>query len=145
MNSHCDTSLASRQRGRVGPVVRALCLATGLAACSGLLDVKNPNNVNATDLDNPAAGFAMANGALSALAYGWGAILTEYATATDELTWTGSRDGFRELDVGTLTNALGAGWPTSRLRNSQGLTRRARSRAETTSLARTCTGHWPTQ
>ncbi len=105
MNSHCDTSLASRQRCRVGPVVRGLCLATGLAACSGLLDVKNPNNVNATDLDNPAAGFALANGALSALAYGWGAILTEYATATDELTWTGSRDGFRELDVGTLTNA----------------------------------------
>src|SRR5437773_11146244 len=30
--------------------------------------------------------------------------MTEYATVTDALTWIGSRDGFRELDVGTLTN-----------------------------------------
>ncbi len=76
----------------------------GLTACSSLLDVKNPNNVNSSDLTSPASAFAIANGALSALAYGWGAILTENATVTDELTWTGSRDGFRELDVGTLTN-----------------------------------------
>ena len=88
-----------------GRFVPALCAVAALTGCSSLLDVKNPNNVNASDLDNPAAGFAIANGALSALAYGWGAILTEYATATDELTWTGSRDGFRELDVGILTNA----------------------------------------
>jgi hypothetical protein len=74
------------------------------AACSGLLDVKNPNNVNASDLDNAAAASAIANGALATVAYGWGAILTEYGTASDELSWIGSRDGFRELDVGNMTN-----------------------------------------
>jgi starch-binding outer membrane protein, SusD/RagB family len=84
--------------------VGCAALAVALAACTGLLDVKNPNDVNISDLNNPASAFAIANGALSALAYGWGAILTENATVTDELTWTGSRDGFRELDVGTLTN-----------------------------------------
>ena len=75
-----------------------------LTACSSLLDVKNPNNVNANDLNNPAAAPAIANGALATVAYGWGAILLEYSTASDELTWIGSRDGFRELDVGNMTN-----------------------------------------
>src|SRR5919197_5202572 len=80
-------------------------LATwGVAACSSLLDVKNPNNVPASGLDNPAAAPSIANGALSATAYAWGGMLLEYATVSDELTWIGSRDGFRELDVGNLTN-----------------------------------------
>jgi hypothetical protein len=85
-------------------VLGAGWLIAAAAACSGLLDVKNPNNVSADSLNNPTAGFAIANGAQAALAYGWGAILTENATVTDELTWNGSRDGFRELDVGTLLN-----------------------------------------
>src|SRR2546422_11704716 len=96
MTTHRTTSLVRRALGPAAALV--------IAACSSLLDVKNPNNVNASDLDNPTAAPAIANGALSALAYGWGAILTEYATVSDELTWIGSRAGFRELDVGTLTN-----------------------------------------
>src|SRR5437660_839118 len=95
---HNETSLA-RGRWQGG-----LMLCWAIAACSSLLDVKNPNNVNASDLDNPAAAPSIANGALSAVAYAWGAMLTEYATVSDELTWIGSRDGFRELDVGNLTN-----------------------------------------
>ncbi len=94
------TSLAYRG---VRSAVAALFVAF-VTACSSLLDVKNPNNVNANDLDNPAAAPAIANGALATVAYGWGAILLEYSTASDELTWIGSRDGFRELDVGTMTN-----------------------------------------
>jgi len=83
----------------------AIALLLGIGtACSSLLDVKNPNNVNANDLNNPAAAPAIANGALATVAYGWGAILLEYSTASDELTWIGSRDGFRELDVGNMTN-----------------------------------------
>jgi hypothetical protein len=101
------TTLASLVRGRARGAAFALgaawLIAAG-AACSSLLDVKNPNNVSADSLNNASAGFAIANGAQAALAYGWGAILTEYATVTDELTWSGSRDGFRELDVGTLLN-----------------------------------------
>ena len=98
---HHETSLARGRRQAAGLL---LCCGIGIAACSSLLDVKNPNNVNASDLDNPTAAPSIANGALSAVAYGWGAILTEYATVSDELTWIGSRDGFRELDVGDLTN-----------------------------------------
>lgn len=94
------TSLACRRARAAGLV---LCLGLA-AACSGLLDVKNPNNVNVDDLDNPAAAAAIANGALATVAYGWGGLLLSYSTASDELTWIGSRDGFRELDVGNLTN-----------------------------------------
>lgn len=103
MTTSTLTSLAGKRTAKVRYVALAFAL-TALAACSSLLDVTNPNDVNITDLNNPTSAFAIANGALSALAYGWGAILTENATVTDELTWTGSRDGFRELDFGTLTN-----------------------------------------
>src|SRR2546425_687794 len=96
MTTHRTTSLVRRALGPAAALV--------IAACSSLLDVKNPNNVNASALDNPAAAPAIANGALSALAYGWGATLADYATASDELTWIGSRDGWRELDVGNFTN-----------------------------------------
>ncbi len=82
----------------------SLLLALAVAGCSSLLDVKNPNNVSADDLNNPASAPSIANGALSSTARAWGEILTEYATVTDELTWIGSRDGYRELDVGFLTN-----------------------------------------
>jgi len=84
--------------------IAAAWLLGMVTACSSLLDVKNPNNVNAEDLNNPKAAPAIANGALATVAYGWGAILLEYSTTSDEMTWIGSRDGFRELDVGNMTN-----------------------------------------
>src|SRR5438034_4926479 len=97
-------SLTPRRRSAVVSAVRALAALGAVWSCSSLLDVKNPNNVNVSDLDNPAAAPSIANGAFSAVAYAYGAIMTEYATVTDELTWIGSRDGFRELDVGNFTN-----------------------------------------
>jgi hypothetical protein len=101
MNAQLATSLVHGRWPRSIALLAALAWA---AACSSLLDVKNPNNVTAGNLDDPVAAPSIANGALSTVARAWGAILTEYATATDELTWIGSRDGFRELDVGFLTN-----------------------------------------
>ena len=101
------TTLASLALGwarRAAVALGGAGLVAAGAACNSLFDVRNPNDVLADSLNNPAAGFAIASGAQAALAYGWGAILTEYATVTDELTWSGSRDGFRELDVGTLLN-----------------------------------------
>src|SRR5437773_10633265 len=106
-------SLTPRRRSAVVSAVRALAALGAVWSCSSLLDVKNPNNVNVSDLDNPAAAPSIANGAFSAVAYAYGAIMTEYATVTDELTWIGSRDGFRELDVGTLTN------PTNEFRSEE--------------------------
>jgi hypothetical protein len=104
MNRTLATSLVRGRCGKRGALLAALVLAAGVVGCSSLLDVKNPNNVDAKDLDNPKAAPFIANGALSTVARAWGAILVDYATVTDELTWIGSRDGYRELDVGFLTN-----------------------------------------
>ncbi len=104
MNGTLATSLARGRWAKPGGLLAALVVAAGIAGCNSLLDVRNPNNVNASNLDNPAAAASIANGALSTVARAWGFILVDYATATDELTWIGSRDGFRELDVGFFTN-----------------------------------------
>ena len=74
-----------------------------LAACSSLLDVKNPNNVNQSDLSNPASAASQASGVLASVARAWGQILTPYSIATDELTWIGSRDAWQTLDQGTIS------------------------------------------
>lgn len=74
-----------------------------LAACSGLLDVKNPNNVNQSDLSNPASAASQASGVLASVSRAWGQILTPYSVATDELTWIGSRDAWQTLDQGTIS------------------------------------------
>jgi len=74
-----------------------------LAACSSLLDVKNPNNVNQSDLSNPASAASQASGVLATVARAWGQILTPYSMATDELTWIGSRDAWQTLDQGTIS------------------------------------------
>ena len=78
------------------------CLSA-LAACSSLLDVKNPNNVNQTDLSNPASAASQASGVLATVARAWGQIITPYSVATDELTWIGSRDALQSLDQGTIS------------------------------------------
>src|SRR5438445_4059861 len=100
------TITATSLRGVLGtgsPWLGALPLVVTVAACTSLLDVKNPNNVNEGDLSNPASASSQANGVLSSLARAWGNILTPYAVATDELTWIGSRDAWQTLDQGTLT------------------------------------------
>lgn len=74
-----------------------------LAACSSLLDVKNPNNVNQSDLGNPASAASQASGVLASVGRAWGQILTPYSIATDELTWIGSRDAWQTLDQGTIS------------------------------------------
>jgi len=98
-------SAASLARGFLGATGRrlAVLLLVGMPACSGLLDVKNPNNVNESDLSNPASAASQANGALSSLARAWGIVQTPYAVATDELTWIGSRDAWQTLDQGTIS------------------------------------------
>ncbi len=75
-----------------------------LAACSSLLDVKNPNNVNQSDLSNPASAASQASGVLATVARAWGQILTPYSMATDELSWMGSRDAWQTLDQGTISD-----------------------------------------
>ena len=85
----------------VGAFVGA-CVA--LAACSSLLDVKNPNNVPEDALNDPAAAAAIASGVLASTTRMLTATTTPYAVATDELDWIGSRDAWLELDRGIIDN-----------------------------------------
>jgi hypothetical protein len=80
-------------------------LGLTVSSCD-LLDVNNPNSLIEEDLDNPAAAPAIANGAEATLTNALGDILAPYSTATDELIWIGTRDGWQELDQGKLDNPL---------------------------------------
>jgi hypothetical protein len=74
------------------------------AACQGLLDVKNPNNIAESSLDNPAAAGPQANGVLAATTRMLSATTIVYSEVTDEMDWIGSRDAWNELDQGGVGN-----------------------------------------
>ncbi len=87
--------------GRVATAVTATVL---LASCSGLLDVKNPNNVVEDALTNPGAATAIANGAGATVTRAYTAILSPYGAVTDELTYVGSRDAYGYADKGEVSD-----------------------------------------
>ncbi|MDX1546519.1 MAG: hypothetical protein R3247_06010 [Rhodothermales bacterium] len=87
------------------PFALVLALLLVLPACD-ILEVDNPNNLVEDDLANPAAASAMANGVEASVTRALGAILAPYSTATDELTWVGSRDAWQQLDFGNVNNPL---------------------------------------
>ena len=82
----------------------ALSAAALLAACSGLLDVENPNNVGEDALTEPGAATAMANGAGATVTRALTAILSPYGAVTDELTYVGSRDAYGYADQGEVSD-----------------------------------------
>jgi len=90
--------------GRAGRVAVALSATVLLAACSGLLDVKNPNNVVEDALGNPAAATSIANGAGATVTRAYSAILSPYGAVTDELTYVGSRDAYGYADKGEVSD-----------------------------------------
>lgn len=92
-----------RGRSRSAPLLTLLALA--LAACGDVLEVQNPNNVPDDALLDPRTGVAMANGVQSLTAQGVVGASLPYVVITDEMAWIGSRDGFRELDQGKISNA----------------------------------------
>lgn len=77
--------------------------AVTLAGCD-ILEVNNPNNLIEEDLSDPRSVPAMANGAEASVTRALGAVLSSYSTATDELTWIGSRDAWNQLDIGQLSD-----------------------------------------
>jgi hypothetical protein len=81
-----------------------LAAAAGAAACKGVLDVENPNNVVEENITTVAAATPLANGVTGATVRALNATLDAYSTATDELDFVGSQDGFFQLDVGNLSN-----------------------------------------
>lgn len=91
-------------RGRSWSAPLLGLLVAGTVGCGSLLDVQNPNNVNATDTEKPVAAGPLANGAQRQVAFGIDYSMLVYATASDELDWVGSRDAWKELDQGKLSN-----------------------------------------
>jgi hypothetical protein len=74
--------------------------AAGLAACHSVLDVDNPNNVNAEALGNAASAPNQVNGELASLTRGAVELVGHVDAASDELTWTGSLDGMDRINRG---------------------------------------------
>lgn len=84
--------------------VAAISAATLLGACSNVLDVDNPNNVVDDALNNPTATASIVNGAGATVIQAFNSVLAPYGAVTDELTWSGSRDGFKQLDDGGVSD-----------------------------------------
>ena len=84
-----------------GAFALVLGAALILTGCD-VLDVDNPNSLVEDQLQTPRSTPAMANGAEAAVARALGAVLAPYSTATDELTWIGSRDAWNQLDIGRI-------------------------------------------
>jgi hypothetical protein len=84
--------------------VLAAAVAGAIFGCSSFLDVDNPNNVPEEALTNPAASPSITNGSGGAVTRALAAMLTPYSTISDEVTWVGSRDAYKELDDGNPSN-----------------------------------------
>lgn len=89
---------------RVARSVVAITATTLLAACQNVLDVDNPNNVVDEALNNPSATASIVNGSGAAVIKAFNSVLAPYGAVTDELTWSGSRDGFKQLDDGGVSD-----------------------------------------
>jgi hypothetical protein len=87
-----------------GAPLLALALVASLAGCESLLDVDNPNNVPAEGIRRTTAAAFLVNGVHSSLARGVNAVNLPAATAADELDWVGSRDAWRQLEFGNLSD-----------------------------------------
>lgn len=95
---------ATGRRRRAASWILAAAIASAIVGCNSFLDVDNPNNVSEDALANPAAAASIANGSGGAVTRALAAMLTPYSTMSDELTWVGSRDAYKELDDGVPSN-----------------------------------------
>jgi hypothetical protein len=98
MSTHISTGPRAWRR------VSVFVAGVALAACSSILDVENPNNVTENALDNPAAAANIVNGLIGATARMLSGTTTPYASSTDELDWTGSRDAWLQLERGAISD-----------------------------------------
>jgi len=105
---------APRGSLRIAPIL-ALSGMMVLGGCDTLLDVENPNQLVQADVESPAAANALANGALSTVARGYGEAMLLHAVASDELQFAGSRDAWIQLQEGDLRDPANefsdAAWP----------------------------------
>lgn len=100
-------SLLSTIRIRSTAILVVLLTGLGLVAMGcDALEVNNPNSLVEEDLSNPTAAPSIANGALTTLTNGLSTALGPYSAATDELTWTGTRDAWEQLVFGEVSDPL---------------------------------------
>lgn len=99
---------------RLGPMRRSLLTAGALLAvvtplgCANPFDTdtKNPNAVAEAALDDPAGATTLTNGLGAAVTRALTAIYGPYSMATDELTWVGSREFWKTLDDGDISDPV---------------------------------------
>lgn len=104
--AHWLGTLRSHGTGRARSLVAALTVlwTTGaLAACENPLLVENPNNLVEDDLDQPTAASAVVNGAQGTISRTLNGFLATYSAVSDELRGLGSRDAWRSLAQGLIT------------------------------------------
>lgn len=82
----------------------AVFVLGSFTACSDLLQADNPNNLLEEDLKDPRSVLPMVNGVQASLTRAFANIVAPYATASDELTWIGSRDAWQQLQFGNFNN-----------------------------------------
>lgn len=98
-----------RQLLRVRACTAGLLLLTGaVAGCTDLFstDVDNPNAVLEEALGDPSGATTLINGLGASVTRAMTAVYGPYHTATDELTWVGSREFWKNLDDGDVSDPV---------------------------------------
>ena len=107
MTLHINGGLPARRDARHWALTLIAAGMLGSASgCSGLLDVTNPNNVNATALNNAASAAAQVNGVIAQLTKGVTQVVGDLEVASDDMTWSGSLDGLNQLNRGFVRDAF---------------------------------------
>lgn len=102
MISRNTDPMRARRWVRNTTVAVALLGTVLVNGCGSLLDVENPNNVNAEALKAPASATAQVNGVLAALTRGAVQLVGHAEIASDNITWSGSLDGVDRLNRGEV-------------------------------------------
>lgn len=94
-------------KGRSGWSAPLLALAAaGLVGCGSLLEVSNPNNIAADDIKLPVAAGPLVSGVWRDVSFAVSNNVLLEADASDEIEFSGSRDGWAELNRGKLSNGF---------------------------------------
>jgi hypothetical protein len=102
MISRIADPMHARRQARRATLALGVVGALLTGACGSLLDVENPNNVNADALKVPASAAAQANGTLAALTRGAVQLVGHAEIASDNFIWSGSLDGVDRLSRGEV-------------------------------------------
>lgn len=105
------TNHSMRRLGTTGRLAgTAAVIATALlpVSCANPFDtdVDNPNAVVEAALNNPAGATTLVNGLGASVTRALTAIYAPYSVSTDELTWVGSREFWKALDDGDISDPV---------------------------------------